>query len=184
MTAENVALLNSIRLGVIPLLQHPGQLGELIRNPSRAPAVFNELIRYDTTSARNSRRATKADIIIGGKHIPRDIGVICSVQAGVRNKIDPNEPDPETFNIRRIRNAGKVLGFCHEPHRCQGEALLRIELEIAFTVPCGRLTTLRLAKSLGELEYSLAKQNRAARYIRYEEHAVRPSREKRFGQRY
>jgi len=94
LTAGNAALLNSIGLvslrgvnfrlespclrglstqGVITLLQHPDQLEELKNNPSLAPAVVNELLRYNTTSALNSRRAAKEDITIGaqvgGPHI-------------------------------------------------------------------------------------------------------------------
>lgn len=81
------------------------------------------------------------------------------MQAGDRDKIDRDEPDPETFNIRRNRDPSKILGFGYGPHRCQGEALSKIELEIAFATLFGRLPSLKLAKSPEKLKYSPAVQN-------------------------
>lgn len=159
LTAGNAALLNSIGLGVITLLQHPDQLTEFKGDPSLAPAVVNELLRYNTVSALNSRRVTKQDVIIGGKDIKKNTGVICSVQSGDRDRLDDKEPDAETFDIHRNRDSKSVLGFGYGPHRCQAETLSRVELEIAFRTLFKRLPNLRLAKGLDELEYSPAEQN-------------------------
>lgn len=67
LVAGNAALINSIALGVITLLQHPQQLEELRKNAMIAPRVVNELLRYHTASALNSRRAARADVEIGGQ---------------------------------------------------------------------------------------------------------------------
>lgn len=159
LTAGNAALLNSIGLGVITLLSHPSQLEEFKKDPTLAPAVVNELLRYNTTSALNSRRATTKDITIGDKHIPENTGVICSVQSADRDRLDAKESDPEYFDIHRQRDPAKVLGFGYGPHRCQGEILSRMELEMVFTTLFRRLPNLRLGKATDDLEYSPPEQN-------------------------
>ncbi|KAF2150809.1 cytochrome P450 [Myriangium duriaei CBS 260.36] len=159
LTAGNAAMLSSIGLGIITLLSHPEQLEELKKDPSIVSSVVNELLRYNTTSALNSRRATNEDITIHGQHIPKDTGVICSVQSADRDRLDPKEPDPETFNIHRNRDPDKVLGFGYGPHRCQGEALVRQELEIVFGTLFQKLPNLKLAVDVKDVKYSPATQN-------------------------
>lgn len=66
LVAGNAALINAIALGIVTLLQNPDQLNELKQTPSVAHKVVDELIRYHTTSALNSRRAVKEDMEIGG----------------------------------------------------------------------------------------------------------------------
>ncbi|KAF2999124.1 hypothetical protein E8E14_004067 [Neopestalotiopsis sp. 37M] len=159
LTAGNAALLNSIGLGAITLLSHPSQLAEFKKDPTIAPNVVNELLRYNTTSALNSRRTTTEEMTIGDKHIPKNTGVICSVQSADRDRIDVDESDPESFDIHRQRDPAKVLGFGYGPHRCQGEILSRVELEMVFTSLFQRLPNLRLGKSTDELDYSSPEQN-------------------------
>ncbi|KAF3030285.1 hypothetical protein E8E11_000537 [Didymella keratinophila] len=159
LTAGNAALLNSIGLGVITLLQHPDQLAAFKKYESLAPTVVNELLRFNTVSALNSRRATNKPIHIGNQQIEEDTGVICSVQSGDRDRLDANESDPESFDIYRKRDPKSVLAFGYGPHRCQAETLSRVELDIAFTTLFKRLPNLRLAKDVDELEYPPAEQN-------------------------
>lgn len=52
---------------MLTLLQHPDQLEELKRDPNLAPAVVNEVLRFHTASALNSRRVAKEDMTIGGQ---------------------------------------------------------------------------------------------------------------------
>ena len=53
LTAGNAALINSIGLGVLTLLQHPEQLKAFKQDPGLAPQVVNEISRYHTASALN-----------------------------------------------------------------------------------------------------------------------------------
>lgn len=89
MTAGNAALINSIGLGTLTLLQHPNQLEEFKKTPSMAAQVVNEITRYHTTSALNSRRAAKEDIDIREKHVKQGEGVICSSSSS-RGGISPH----------------------------------------------------------------------------------------------
>lgn len=76
LVAGNAALINSIVLGLVTLLQHPDQLAELKQTPSMAPKVVNELLRYHTTSALNSRRAVREDTEIGGQVCRRSVYLV------------------------------------------------------------------------------------------------------------
>lgn len=153
LTAGNAALLNSIGLGTLTLLEHPDQLEAFKQKPDElASKVVNEITRYHTTSALNSRRAVKEDTDLGGQHLQKGDAVICSVQAA--NRDEEKFTDPEQFNIYREMQNGDSLGFGYGPHRCQAEAFSRAELGIAFTKLFRRLPNLRLAKSASELPYT------------------------------
>ncbi|KAL1581894.1 hypothetical protein WHR41_09339 [Cladosporium halotolerans] len=145
LTAGNAALINSIGLGTLTLMQHPSQLVQFKKNPSMAAQIVNEITRYHTISALNSRRAATENMDIRGKQVKKGEGVICSVQAG--NRDEDKFSDPETFDIRRHFDKEDSLGFGYGPHRCQGEAISRVELEIVFTKLFQKLPSLRLAKS-------------------------------------
>ncbi len=137
LVAGNAALINSIALGVITLLEHPAQLAELKANPSLGPQVAREVTRYHTVSALNSRRVAKEDMVIGDKLIRKGEGVICSVQSADRDQSFYEHPN--RFDIHRKSHPGDVMGFGHGPHRCQAEWLARAELEIAFSTLFRRL---------------------------------------------
>ena len=152
LTAGNAALINSIGLGTLALLQHPEQLQQFKQNPNLAGQVVNEISRYHTTSALNSRRAVKANTELGGVQFKKGDGVICSVQSA--NRDEDRFHDAEKFDIHRKMSYEDSLGFGYGPHRCQGEAFSRVELEIVFTKLFARLPNLRLAKKPDELPYT------------------------------
>ena len=160
LTAGNAALINSIGLGVLTLFQHLNQLQTFVKDTSLGPRVVNELLRYNTASALNSRRAANDNVEIGGQNIRKGEGVICSVQSGDRD--EEKTLEPEKFDIYREYDPKDVLGFGYGPHRCQGEALSRLELEIALASLFKRWPALRLAESskeVGELKYTPQMQN-------------------------
>ncbi|KAJ9606866.1 hypothetical protein H2200_008876 [Cladophialophora chaetospira] len=158
LTAGNAALTNSIGMGVMTLLDHPDQLDEFKEDShTLAPQVVNELLRFNTASALNSRRATKEDVEIGGKRITKGSGVICAVQAGDR---DPDKtPHPDKFDIHRKYAKEDLLAFGYGPHRCQAEYLSRVQLEIAFTSLLKKLPNLKMATRVEDLEHTPATQN-------------------------
>ncbi|KAK5105733.1 hypothetical protein LTR62_002321 [Meristemomyces frigidus] len=157
LVAGNAALINSIALGVVTLLQHPDQLDELKQTPSLAPKVTSELLRYHTASALNSRRAVKEDTEIGGQPMKKNDKLICSVQSADRD--EDYFKDPSRFDMHRPLNPADTLGFGWGPHRCQGEWLSRVELETVFGTLFTRLPNLRLAVAVHDLDYSPPTQN-------------------------
>ncbi|KAK7943596.1 uncharacterized protein PG986_012709 [Apiospora aurea] len=154
LTAGNAALINSIALGVLTLLQHPDQLADFKRRPEElASRLVTEITRYHTASGLNSRRAVKEDVVIGGQLFKRGEGVICAVQAA--NRDGDKFADPDRFDIHRPgMRPEDTLGFGFGPHRCQAEFFSRAQLEIVFSKLFKRLPGLRLAKGETELAYS------------------------------
>ncbi|KAK8044167.1 cytochrome P450 55A1 [Apiospora rasikravindrae] len=154
LTAGNAALINSISLGVLTLLQHPDQLADFKKRPEElAPQLVTEITRYHTASGLNSRRAVKQDIVIGGQLLKMGEGVICAVQAA--NRDGEKFADPDKFDIHRPgMRPEDTLGFGFGAHRCQAEFFSRTQLEIVFVKLFKRLPGLRLAKAETELVYS------------------------------
>ena len=65
--AGNAAIANTITLGTLTLLQHPVQLRALRSDPSLIKPAVEEILRYHTPSALNSRRVATEDLVLGGK---------------------------------------------------------------------------------------------------------------------
>lgn len=65
--AGNSAVTSSISLGILTLLQHPDQLKEIIETPELTKQAVEEILRYHTPSALNSRRVAIEDVEFGGK---------------------------------------------------------------------------------------------------------------------
>ncbi|KAI2941696.1 hypothetical protein CBS147322_9278 [Aspergillus niger] len=155
--AGNSAIQSSIVLGVITLLQHQDQLEELKENPELAGRVVEEILRYHTPSALNSRRVTTTDITLGGKKIKSGSGLIGSVRSA--NRDERVYPDADKFSIHRQVDPHQNLAFGHGPHNCQGQWLSRMELQAIFSSLFRKLPNLRLAIEPSELEYTSPTQN-------------------------
>jgi nitric oxide reductase len=157
LTAGNAALINSIGLGTLTLLEHPDQLSEFRKSPQLAPKVVYEVCRYHTASALNCRRAVKTDMKLGGQDFKKGEGVICAVQAA--NRDEDVFDHAEEFDIRRETGRVDSLAFGYGMHRCLGESFSRTQLEIVFTKLFERLPNLRLAKKPSELPYTRPTMN-------------------------
>ena len=105
-----------------------------------ARAFVDELCRFHTGSALATRRVAEVDIALGGQ---------VRVRAARLRADDPGRrghrrgdagadvfPGPGRFDMHRARGRGQALGFGFGEHRCIGEHLARVELEIAL---CGWL---------------------------------------------
>ncbi|RJE27004.1 Cytochrome p450 [Aspergillus sclerotialis] len=76
------------------------------------------------------------------QYIKAGEGVIGSVRSANR---DPDMfPVPDRFDIHRMICPSQNLAFGYGPHRCQGQWLSRLELEVAL----GRILSLRLCNNL------------------------------------
>ncbi|CAM1510622.1 Fc.00g009570.m01.CDS01 [Cosmosporella sp. VM-42] len=152
LVAGNATMVNMIALGVVTLMQHPGQLAELTANPSLVPEFVEELCRFHTGSALAMKRVAKVDIELGGKKIAAGEGIIASNQSG--NRDEEIFPNPDVFDIHRGRGPHDALGFGFGPHRCIAEPLARAELETAFESLFKKLPNLKVAIPLEEVEVS------------------------------
>jgi hypothetical protein len=130
---------NMISHGVNEMLRHPDQIALLRAEPDLIDTMAEEVLRFQAPIQINNRRALR-DTELSGQHIPR--GGIVHLMIGAANH-DPDQfPEPETFDIARRPN--RHLSFGLGIHICAGNALARIEAEIAFGKLFARFPTLSL----------------------------------------
>ncbi|GAB3971660.1 hypothetical protein GCM10029978_047270 [Actinoallomurus acanthiterrae] len=138
--AGHETTVNLVANGTLALLRNPGVLARLRANPELAPAVVEEVLRYDPPVQLTGRRAT-ADIDVAGRTVRAGQHVRLLLAAGNR---DPRRfADPDAFWPERPDNAH--LAFGGGVHYCFGAALARMEAQAALAAIATRLVNPRLA---------------------------------------
>ena len=118
---------NMISHGIHEMLRNPNQIGLLSKDPDLIEPMVEEVLRYQAPIQINNRRAT-SDQILSGIVIPADTTVHMMINAANRNPGQFQEPD--LFDITRRPN--RHLSFGLGVHICAGNALARVEAQIAF----------------------------------------------------
>jgi cytochrome P450 len=137
---------NVISLGTLALLDHPEQWAALSADPGLVPAAVEEILRYVSLVEAFARVALE-DIEFPEQVIKSGDGILISC-AGVN--FDPAAiADPDAFDIRRPPKPS--FSFSHGIHRCPGDNLARLELEIAFQSLAQRFPDLRSAVPTDQL---------------------------------
>lgn len=137
---------NVISLGTLALLDTPGQWDALRDDPDLTAAAVEEILRYVSLVEAFARVAVE-DIDLGGATIRAGEGILISC-AGVN--FDAAVIDtPDAFDIRRPPRPS--FSFSHGIHRCPGDNLARLELEIAFRTLVTRFPNLRATVPTPEL---------------------------------
>ena len=137
--AGHETTMNLIGNGMLALLRHPDQQELLTRNPSLAPGAVEELIRFDGPVHATQRIPTEP-VTVGDQKIAAGDRVIVIIAAANRDPAWFVEPD--RLDLARANN--RHLGFGGGPHYCLGNALARLEAEIAFPLLLRRLRGLAL----------------------------------------
>lgn len=137
-------------LGVLMLLDHPGQLAALRADPALVPGAVEEILRVSSISTTGGvPRYAREDLTVGGADIPAGDALILAPQAANR---DPRVfPGPGDFDITRTANPHVTFG--HGIHYCVGASLARVELQEAFGRIPSRLPGLRLDVPREELRW-------------------------------
>ena len=118
---------NMLSHGIHEMLRNPDQIDLLLKDPDLISPMVEEVLRYQAPIQINNRRAT-SDQILSGVKIPAGATVHMMINAGNR---DPAQfPNPDQFDITRLPN--RHLSFGLGVHVCVGNALARIEAQIAF----------------------------------------------------
>lgn len=125
---------------VLSLLDHPELLKELREDPTRVPAAFDELARFDGPAPLAIRRFPREDIEIGGVTIPAGETVLLSVASAHRDPAHFEAPDALNPHIGRSGH----LALGHGIHYCLGAPLARLETDIALATLLSRFPGLRL----------------------------------------
>lgn len=145
--AGHITTTDMISLGTLILLENQDQLALMREDPDLVGEAVEEALRY--FGIADMSRAVLEDIAIGGVVMRKGEGVICVAAAA--NWDDEVYPNPERFDIRR--GARHHVGFGHGAHRCLGDNLARLELEIVFKTLFSRIPTLRLAAPVDEMPF-------------------------------
>ena len=133
-----VCLINN---GMLTLLRQPKLLARLRQEPSLAPRLVEELLRFEPP-AQFMRRKALEDLDVAGVRIPKGAMVVLLLAAGNR---DPKRfPDPDRFDPDRKNNQN--FGFGVGLHACLGAWLARMETEAALIALSARLTNPSLAE--------------------------------------
>lgn len=141
---------NFFGLFALTLFERPDQLAILRRDPSRADAIVEELLRYTIgrlSGAGMARRAIE-DVEVDGVTISAGEWVVVSLHANLDEELCPhaNELDLE-------RRAMSHLGFGFGPHQCLGANLARAELQILLRSLFTRFPNLRPAVPVAEMTF-------------------------------
>lgn len=131
-------------LGTVLLLQHP-EYAAVLRDDDEgrsdeAGRIIEEMLRYLAVVQVAFPRFARADVEIGGQHIPAGDMVVCSLVAANRDpalgaNMDEFEPS---------REVPPHVTFGHGVHHCLGAQLARTEMRIAYPRLLRRFPALRL----------------------------------------
>jgi cytochrome P450 len=139
---------NSLGLSVFTLLRRPDTLAELRRNPDLVRPAVEELLRF-LTVIQGGARVALGDLEIGGQHIAEGDAMIFGMLAA--NHDESAFPGAAELDIHR--DARHHLAFGYGVHQCIGQALARVELEIAINCLLTRFPRLRLAAEPDEIPF-------------------------------
>ena len=139
LVAGHETTVNLIANGVLALLRHPRHLTALSADPDLAPAVVEEILRYDPPVQLTARIAAE-DMRIGEVDVPK-LSMIILLLASAQRDPEAN-PDPDSFDPHRTQARNLAFGF--GPHFCLGAPLARLEGRLALAGFARRVQNPRL----------------------------------------
>ena len=139
LVAGHETTVNLIANAVLAMLRHPEHWAALGRDPSRAPAIVEETLRYDPPVQLVGRIAGE-DMSIGGVDIPRGETMMLLLAAAHRDPAATDRPDEFDPTRAAIRHLAFGLG----PHFCLGAPLARLEANVALSAVTKRFPNARL----------------------------------------
>ncbi|MEQ7006133.1 cytochrome P450 [Actinopolymorpha sp. B17G11] len=129
---------NLIGNGMLALLAHPDQWERLRADPTLAPGVVEEVLRYDPP-VQGTTRIAHEEIELAGRTVRPGQWVV--VLLGAAGRDAEVYHDPDRFDIARETDV-EHLAFSSGIHYCVGAPLARLEGEVAFRVLAERLPEL------------------------------------------
>ncbi|GII83516.1 cytochrome P450 [Sphaerisporangium siamense] len=132
---------NMLSLGTLALLRHPDQMESLRREPGRADAAVEELLRWLSVVHFGTAKVTTTDVEVAGRRIPEGELVIVALSAANRDPVLGEDAD----RLDLGRDGPGHVAFGHGVHHCLGAPLARMELRIAFPALLSRFPALKEA---------------------------------------
>jgi nocardicin N-oxygenase len=158
----NDSVANQIGSCLYLLLTHPDQLAWLRAHMSRARQAVEELLRFaplapDTPAGGQGHiRMAMADIEIDGVMIRAGDFVLPSITSA--NRDERMFADAHKLDITRTPN--RHIAFGHGIHRCPGEKLGRMEMQVAVTSVVTRFPNLQLAVPVDDVPWKIGMVSR------------------------
>jgi cytochrome P450 len=118
---------NLITNGVVALFDQPDQVNAVTDDPSLAPALVEEVLRYDSPVQATGRFSLRELNFAGLTLAPRT-PVLAFL--GAANRDPARFPEPDRFDLSRPDT--KVASFGGGIHFCLGAPLARLEAQLAF----------------------------------------------------
>lgn len=135
---------------MVALLEHPAQLAELRRDPTKLGPAVEEFLRYDAPVPHSTFRYAIEPVPLGGVTIPAGAQVIISLAAA--NRDASRYSSAEQLDIERGET--RHLAFGHGIHHCLGAGLARMEGQLALGSLLRRFPDLRLAVPVHDLHWA------------------------------
>jgi cytochrome P450 len=144
-TAGHDTTKNALVGGMRALIENPGELAKLRRDPGIVNAAVEEVVRW-ATPVNYMRRRAACDTEVGGQKIRKDDWLVLFYASA--NRDEDVFADP--FGFRVDRDPNHHLGFGHGEHFCLGSHLARRSQRALFAELARRLEHVELA---GEPEW-------------------------------
>ena len=148
---------NSIAVGVLALVEHPGQWLALRDDRRLLPGAVEEILRWASSTPYNRRTATR-DVTVGGAQLRA--GDKVTLWWASANRDEDVFAEPFRFDVRRDPNPH--LAFGHGTHFCLGGALARLEIRVLLDVLLDRVETLAVT---GPIEWGRSNKHAAVRRL-------------------
>lgn len=139
----------TIGLSVLSLLEEPDRYRALHDNPAQVARTVDEFLRFQTITGDGNPRVAKRDLVLGGVTIRAGEAVIISLSSA--NRDEEVFADPDSFQPHRA-NLHRHVAFGWGPHRCLGQHIARMELQVALTALTRTIPTLRLAVPIEQIQ--------------------------------
>ena len=135
------------------LATEPGVHAEVRDDPTLVEAFVEEVLRF-RPPFRSTRRKAVTDLELAGEQLAAGDTVYLSRQAANR---DPERfPDPHRFDIHRPRK--RHLSFGYGAHYCLGQALARVNLNVAAAVITQRWESVELLEEPRRVPFDAAER--------------------------
>jgi hypothetical protein len=138
-TAGHDTTKNALAGGMRALVDNPGELARMRRNPELVPHAVEEIVRW-ATPVNYMRRQAACDTEVGGRRIAKGDWLVLFYASANRDEDVFDEP----FRFRIDRDPNRHLGFGHGEHFCLGSHLARRSQRALFAELSRRLEHVEL----------------------------------------